>query len=524
MKPGRATLRRALTELDLRKADRLRTISGILGATIDGEKRVTVNGRPGFVYVRLRDNLSEIIAAYNGVVALVYDLPVLVARDENDMTRYRVIGRDIGRYQSWGLTNYVAPHANQHQFGDNTNGGGDIVWVYGRQMMPLMGQPSGSAGSGDIFINPYPYWYMNKWHFSGNTGTASLLTHKPTGTYARMVLVLLDLPTGNYQLVDGVANMPSTVTGTAEVMPYVPNIPTGAYVPITAVRLLSGTSKVVWENLYDVRNWFSENGTGTAGGGAGAGGHIIKDEGVPLTQRAGLNFTGPFVWAQDDAGNNETDIIISGTYKNPQRILFAGADGYPDEDQRLNWDYSGERLLVGWDSLPTSFLQTAKGWIISKTTQVGMGLLGFGSPGYGYITAVGSRGTFASPLPLLANDLILRVNAAGRSTGTWSNVRGRVEIKAQEDWGEAAMGTYLDILLTASGTTTTQIVLTLSERGDLHISGTAHVRGFDMPPGAFDNKLLRTNAAGVAYWGAPVVFSPGAPADLYAGMIWVDTT
>jgi hypothetical protein len=364
---------------------------------------------------------------------------------------------------------------------------------------------------------------MNKWYYTGNTGTANLLAHKPTGSSGRMVLVLLDLPTGNYQLVDGVANMPESVTGTAEVVAYLPNIPTGAYVPITAVRLLSGTTAVVWENLYDVRNWFCENGTGAAGG-SGGGGHVIEDEGVPLAQRAALNFTGPFVWAQDDAGNDETDIIISGTYKTPMRILFAGPDGYPEEDQRFVWDYNNERLMVGWDSLPAGFLQSAKQWIVSKTTQVGIGLLGFGSPGYGYLTSVASRGTFDDPLPLLANDLILRINAAGRSTGSWSNARARMEYKAQHDWGDAAQGTYMTMQMTASGTTSTRVVATLGESGDWHVSGSLHSQGLDMPPGAVKDKVLVTDEAGIARWGAPVVFSAVEPVPTYAGMIWVDTS
>jgi hypothetical protein len=40
-------------------------------------------------------------------------------------------------------------------------------------------------------------------------------------------------------------------------------------------------------------------------------GHIIEDEGTPLTQRATLNFVGDSVVATDDAGNNETDVTIN---------------------------------------------------------------------------------------------------------------------------------------------------------------------------------------------------------------------
>lgn len=43
----------------------------------------------------------------------------------------------------------------------------------------------------------------------------------------------------------------------------------------------------------------------------GSSGHIIKDEGTPLTARAGLNFIGDSVSATDDAGGNETDVTIN---------------------------------------------------------------------------------------------------------------------------------------------------------------------------------------------------------------------
>jgi len=44
-----------------------------------------------------------------------------------------------------------------------------------------------------------------------------------------------------------------------------------------------------------------------------SGAHTIKDDGAPLTSREALNFSGAGVFLSDDAGNNETDIIISGS-------------------------------------------------------------------------------------------------------------------------------------------------------------------------------------------------------------------
>lgn len=46
------------------------------------------------------------------------------------------------------------------------------------------------------------------------------------------------------------------------------------------------------------------------------GGHTIKEEGTPLTNRAGLNFVGSGITTTDDAGNDETDVSLDGDLNN----------------------------------------------------------------------------------------------------------------------------------------------------------------------------------------------------------------
>lgn len=50
-----------------------------------------------------------------------------------------------------------------------------------------------------------------------------------------------------------------------------------------------------------------------SGSGGGAG-HTIAAGGTPLTQRATLNFEGTHFTVTDDAGNNETDVALSGNF------------------------------------------------------------------------------------------------------------------------------------------------------------------------------------------------------------------
>lgn len=55
----------------------------------------------------------------------------------------------------------------------------------------------------------------------------------------------------------------------------------------------------------NTKQW--ENGTTSSG----SGGHIIQDEGVPLTARGNLNFVGASVEVTDDAGNDATVVTIT---------------------------------------------------------------------------------------------------------------------------------------------------------------------------------------------------------------------
>ena len=124
-----------------------------MGATISGNRVVTVPNRPSFVYVRLRSNLSELVQAYNDKVTPAYKLPVLLKREGN---RYVVAGRDGTRYTDWKEDPFLPRHAPSHVFDkDGGNVGGDPVWVYPYQFMPSLVAPFGKYGAENGFIFPY---------------------------------------------------------------------------------------------------------------------------------------------------------------------------------------------------------------------------------------------------------------------------------------------------------------------------------------------------------------------------------
>lgn len=280
-------------------------IFGTLGIPIGGQRVVEVPTRNSFVYVRLRNNQNEVIQAFNNQVAPSYGLPVIVVRES---TRYIIKAVDTLRYQSnWNsFAPYLPRHGNTHSFSPDTDSGGDVAWIYSRQFMPLLGFPSGTLGGPNIVIAPHTLESVSgTWRYLGNTGTASFLPYVPTNsTGAWMVLVYLDVASGNpYLIVNSGTIFSNGITGTAAVVPYIPNVPDpGTQIPLVAVRLVTGTSTIGWNNLYDVRQWLQPIVSGSGGGGAVGSSLIFYDENTLKGSALELNVRG-----------NTAALIVTGT-------------------------------------------------------------------------------------------------------------------------------------------------------------------------------------------------------------------
>lgn len=321
-------LRNAFSQLDTSKKDKDYLIPAVLGFMIQGKETVEVANRSGYVYARMRSNTNELIQAYNDKVSPVYDLPVLLQRDPTNPTRYRVEGRDVGRYNDWGsVSSYFPKHGNQHSFNIAGGGGGDITWVYSQQIVPWLVAPSGSNGGAGVIIHGHPHFANGQWVYWGGTGTSSILTYKPTDNQAKMVLISLD-EIGNPLLSVG-SSFSALYTGTNSILPYIPQS-TGT--PLAAVRLVSGTSSIMWPNIYDVRPFFSGGG-----GASSSAGHMIRSNGANQTPRPNLNFEGSLFSVYDDPVNNSTN--VSGTVGNADTVDNLHASELAGGYIRV-WDYS----------------------------------------------------------------------------------------------------------------------------------------------------------------------------------------
>jgi len=241
-------------------------ISGNLGVKLGGYEVIEVPGRSGFVYVRLLNNPSELVQVYNGVVSPIYDLPVLVKYNKD---RYEIQGRDVLRYQNWGATPYLAIHGNQHSFDKANAGGGDVVWIHQEQFYPLAPAPSGTYESSGVYIAPYIYNWFGKWKSAGNLATSNVTVANPTDpSKAKFMLLTIDGESGTPHFITG-SEFPVGITSATGSISYLPVYDPMKDIPLAGIRLVSGTSTIGWDEIYDVRQFYGREITGSAGGDSG---------------------------------------------------------------------------------------------------------------------------------------------------------------------------------------------------------------------------------------------------------------
>ena len=392
--------------------------SGKLGLAIGGSKVVNLPNRGGYVYVRLRDNLSEVVQAFNDKVSPVYDFPVLIERKGN---RWYVVGRDDERYESWGTqAPFLPQHGDQHSFNRDGNGGGDPVLVYPDQFMPLLVYPSGTAGAGMLMVAPYILQRENDFEYVGNTGTQNLLVYKPTNSNAIIGLVGLDKVTGNPTvLIASGTPMSGSITGSAMVANYAPYPPSNVE-PLYLFRLLSGTTAITWSNLYNARQFIGgSTSTGTSGGG------------VPS--------------------------FITGS------IPYAGSDGLLKEsNSNLAFDETYKSLWLRGNSRDFSVLTNNDiGLVVLPTgtnSTVGIALATFGTGTSGSpsptFNGYRSRGSMGSPLPVQAGDALQSIIGNGYDGFSWINAT-RIRAYADGSWITGAYTpSRLDFEVIPSGSAT----------------------------------------------------------------------
>jgi len=471
---GRFRLRKISQQLHRAKPDEPLTIPGELGLRLGGERLVEVPSRPGFVYVRLRNDQSEVVQAFNDRVTPIYGLPVTVVRDRVDRGRYYITGRDTGRYNNWGSSAYLPRHGAMHSWNPDAPGI-DPVWVYSRQFMPMLGVPSGSSASMNVLVYPGTLYYDNRWIYAGMTGTPDLTSYRPTGANARMILIYMDQD-GNPQLQPG-SYFSASLTGSQQVYPYLPAMPGQGVVPIAGVRLLSGSTSVTWDNLYDLRQFLHWGVfTGTAGSG-GDGGHTIQYNATPLTTRAYLNFVGPNFYVFDDPVNGAT--VVSGSSSTTQvgvatnNIAFGTANGLtgtamfkvqtPSSTNGRTNVYLNSSGLDEWGYMQNFGFNVVS---LDRSADRGIAIWSYisGTSVFDYrdypplLEFNGLRGTQSTPQQVLSGTVVGQINFRGRTTND-NYLGGMLKVAAVATGIDGYVNSVMQFTAGGSGTTQSQVHL-----------------------------------------------------------------
>lgn len=413
-------LGKSLNKFYSKKVNVQETLYGELGIPVNGVKRVDVPGRPGYVYVRLRGNNSELVQAYNSAVPTKYDYPVIVLRKKNT---YTILGRDQGKYSNMGNIGQTVGftplpnHGGQHSFNPSLGMGADPTWVFSQQFMPQLIYPSGSSML--LAVSPHFYEWEGQWKYPQTT-TPSFAPYVPTATgSARMALLFMDGDTGALNIVGGVG-FSGGINNAADLAQYIPDIDRNNSIPLAAVKLGTGTTAIGWDDIYDMRDFYTVSkyfqgigvqdsgvpaGTGhilnfgnnlavtfagnvatidaTAGGGGGGMGVVGWNEGVFLGTGTILNFVGDGI-----------DASISGTVIQVRVTGSASADGWIAGAG--TWSYSSADDPVFVASVPdadASQMAVGDRWKLTQTTVKYFIVVAIGSPSGGFTPVTVYGGT-----------------------------------------------------------------------------------------------------------------------------------
>ncbi len=165
---------------------------------------------------------------------------------------------------------------------------------------------------------------------------------------------------------------------------------------ITETAVDAGADKLVgWDDSADKKIYFTL-GTNLSTSGstlnAASGGHVIEDEGTPLTTRANLNFIGAGVTATDNAGTNSTDVTIAqGLPAAPDTSIQWNNAGAFGGDADMTWLAATNVMTLGSTGTPATII----GGTAATSTSDGAaltvkgGLGGSSSGNGGAVTVIG---------------------------------------------------------------------------------------------------------------------------------------
>jgi len=229
----------------------------------DGRGTVAVDGRPGYVYVRV--GVERALAqAFNQRVLPRDDSPVIVGYRHEQPGLFQVLClREV--YMGLGTGDDFTPEIiNHHEIHElrNPGGGDDVVWIPTQQITPLLGYPTNPVSMQVEIMAGLYGWRGGYQYFEGAT-SASLTEYKPSSPGRSQVVIISIDGTDNATLLYTVGDNFPTEWPPEDFDARIPK-PPGGCVPSTAVILANSTTSIGWNELWDVRLWLQSS----SGGGA----------------------------------------------------------------------------------------------------------------------------------------------------------------------------------------------------------------------------------------------------------------
>lgn len=160
---------------------------------------VAVTGKRNTVYVTLQTTGKVLEAVNKGGGLAVLGTPVIVGYEAENPNQLVILRgwNAFGNVEN--PTDGVKNHHQQHQWRNGSEAGGDIVYVWGEQILPMLYKPSGL----NVIIYPGAYRTSTGWARKKKRTTINLTSHVPSGSgEARYVLIVVN-SSGAFAVRDG---------------------------------------------------------------------------------------------------------------------------------------------------------------------------------------------------------------------------------------------------------------------------------------------------------------------------------